>query len=173
MARELSASLQWANSRTLSSGGVLTEAWASSVRPAFDPTTVADEVGMSLTISAKPVRFPIPSGQQVSLHCHCHFGDGIQQRGRREAVGPTMQLQARCLFVYSTLKLAIPFTITTKLLYDKDGNSTWTTSTSVNAAQAFKSSQRAPARLTLVTCPAGDVQRGEQHQDADGGHFLN
>ncbi len=59
-----------------------------------------------------------------------HDAAGVSMRQQ----GPTMRLQARCLFVYSTLRLAIPFTITTKLLYDKDGNSTWTTSTSVSSA---------------------------------------
>ncbi len=81
VASELSASLQWANSRTLTSGGTLKESWADNVRQAFDPKAITDEVGVSQTIAAPKVSFSIPSGQQVSSQWSCQFGVGMTQPG--------------------------------------------------------------------------------------------
>jgi hypothetical protein len=72
---------------------------------------------------------------------------------------PITKLQARCLFAFSTLNLVVPFTITSSILFDRDGNSTWTWSSAVrsgkgSALHASSGAQSGSASTFFHACRA-------------------
>jgi hypothetical protein len=93
----LSASLDWSGDRPLPTGDTRTEAWTSTILdPIADAALLTSDAGVTTTLIAPNVTFPVAAGKQ-----------------------------AKCAFVYSTLELDVPYTITAWLGWDADGASTW------------------------------------------------
>jgi hypothetical protein len=91
------AALQWSSSYTLPSGGTRTEQWTGQVADLFaDQGSLTSETGVTTRMSAPKVSFAVPAGRR-----------------------------AKCAFLYSTLSIEIPYTITAWLGFDDEGGSAW------------------------------------------------
>jgi hypothetical protein len=116
------------------------EAWAGKVPNPFklNSKELTDAAGMSQTITAAKVTFSIPSGKTVGQPAEVQWLEHLECGAALADPQPTLPpLQSRCLFTYSKLSLSVPYTITTSLLLDRDGNNTWTWSAAVRSAPRY------------------------------------
>jgi hypothetical protein len=125
-AYKLATSLVYAGEGKLDSGEARAMVWNGQVADVFDKNTLTVEEGVSTTISTQPTEFPIASG-----------------------------LEAKCNFIYSTVRLQIPFTATAAFLFDASGATSWVTSFPAQyEASSYTDIQ------TVVTFTKSSGQRG-------------
>jgi hypothetical protein len=97
---KMAAALTFTGQQGLAEGGISTNTWRGQVADIADTAALTTERGVSTTISVpQSAEFAVGNGQQ-----------------------------ARCSFVFSTVALVIPYTATTVLLFDAEGDTSWAAS---------------------------------------------